>query len=291
LIRVADLSPVTNPRAAERTEPNRDAHGQEFLRVLTMVLDEYRGRYQRCIVALDAPLQCRLRRDQPVRVRSSAKGERNGSLQRQADACIAVAKAAHADDPARRVWNANLQVQPGSPIPVRIQRILRHLVEKLHFTIFGEERNPASRQVIEIFPSEAIWAVGVLGHYGEASPADLRQYKQRGRLTIADAMKQAAMPLEGFLSLLSAPTVELPLSNWVSQLATHACQTSLTRGMTTHVTKGKAFDDPIESGLSFLTAVSFALGCHHLWGAGYDGTIVGPGVIQVPPAQVDCGRG
>jgi hypothetical protein len=277
---MADLSKATNPRAAERTEPNRDPQGEVFLKKLSEVLDSYGGRYKRCILALDAPLESMLRPGQPARVKCSARGERNGSLQRQADACIANAKAAQSED-RQQAWNANLQVQPGSPIPVRIERILRKLSSDFEFTIFGEQRNQTSRQVIEIFPSEAIWSLGVLGHFGDASPADLRLYKRKGRLTVADAMQQASSPLNGFSSLLAAChwISPLPVSSWIRQLATYACFTSPAKGEPTHVRKSKAFDDPIESGLSFLTAVTFAFGCHHLHGDGTDGTIVGPGLM------------
>jgi hypothetical protein len=44
--------------------------------------------------------------------------------------------------------------------------------------------------------------------------------------------------------------------------------------------KGKEFDDPIESGLAFLTAFSFVGGFSHTWGDGSDGTIVGPGLLR-----------
>lgn len=281
VIRAADLSQATNHLAAQRTEPNRDPHGEVFLRELSSVLDTYSGRYERCILALDAPLQCQRRSNQRVRKKCYAKGEKSEIVQRGADESIATAKAKQVAQ--LRIWNARLQVQPGSPIPVRIERILRKLSTDLEFTIFGEQRSPTSRQIIEIFPSEAIWSLGVLGHFGDANPADFRLYKQKGRLTVADAMQQASLPLNGFSSLLAPGhgIPSLPISAWIRQLATHACFPPPARGEVTHVRKGKAFDDPIDSGLAFLTAVSFALGCHHLHGAGTDGTIVGPGLMAV----------
>jgi hypothetical protein len=58
-------------------------------------------------------------------------------------------------------------------------------------------------------------------------------------------------------------------------------------GRNTHrdglVGKGKRFDDVIDSGAAFLTAVAFALGEAHVWGDGDDGAIVGPGRLAGVP--------
>jgi hypothetical protein len=43
------------------------------------------------------------------------------------------------------------------------------------------------------------------------------------------------------------------------------------------VSKGKGFDDPIESGIALLTSVAFLVDLFHVWGDGSDGTVVGPG--------------
>ncbi|MCP4663733.1 MAG: hypothetical protein GY856_50760, partial [bacterium] len=45
----------------------------------------------------------------------------------------------------------------------------------------------------------------------------------------------------------------------------------------------KRFDDVVDSGIAFATAVAFAEGCFHHWGTGDDGTIVGPGSMSLQP--------
>ena len=64
------------------------------------------------------------------------------------------------------------------------------------------------------------------------------------------------------------------------QIARHAGMISTSRRRPSHVDKGKGYDDPIESGIAFFTALLFIQGEHHVWGDGSDGTIVGPGRMR-----------
>jgi hypothetical protein len=55
----------------------------------------------------------------------------------------------------------------------------------------------------------------------------------------------------------------LPLRRWSEQIADHARAVAADKKNTGVVRKGKGFDDPIESGFAFPTAVSFVGGLPH----------------------------
>ena len=83
------------------------------------------------------------------------------------------------------------------------------------------------------------------------------------------------------LASSGAPRAHVDRANdWIEQIARHAGTISTSRGRPSQVDKGKGYDDPIESGIAFLTALMFIQGEHHVWGDGSDGTIVGPGRMR-----------
>lgn len=136
------------------------------------------------------------------------------------------------------------------------------------------------RGVVEIFPSEAIWALGHLGAYGELDSAAVRAYKakQPKSLALEEARAVACRPLEGFrLPLCAGGLPTETFEDWVDRIAAEAVELGRTGSV---VTKSKSFDDLIDSGIAFLTAVACALGQFHEWGNGTDGTFVGPGLLR-----------
>ena len=155
------------------------------------------------------------------------------------------------------------------------------LKSKCGFVCWGIDRKHHERQVIEIFPSEAIWSLGLLNGYPSLKPCDVRSYKNKkpNSLVREVALETALRPLLGFVECFGSQ-VGLPLRRWCEQLADYACAIAADKKKGDTVRKGKGFDDPIESGLAFLTAVSFVGGLSHTWGDGSDGTIVGPGLLQ-----------
>lgn len=83
--------------------------------------------------------------------------------------------------------------------------------------------------------------------------------------------------LSGFTHLFNSSLAHrLPVSRWIGQIADYACDVSMQED-DGQVSKGKGFDDPIESGIALLTGVAFLVGIFHVWGDGSDGTVVGPG--------------
>ncbi len=273
-----DLSRAPNPRSDQPTEANFDADARLLAGEVSRILNDNRERFVRCIVALDAPLEAMVRPDQPPRVKAVRKGQTTGAKRRQCE-CAIQAHQSNANIGHQRVWNADLRIQSGSPVPSRITNLLRELAKENGLVLWGRDRRLHNRNIIEIFPSEAIWSLGLLGAYPSITSQDVRAYKSKKphSLAIRLAEEQALRPLSGFVRLLERGAVgTLPIQHWIEQIAAHA------RGVALHrqgdaVTKGKGFDDPIESGIAFLTGVAFALGRFHAWGDGSDGTIVGPG--------------
>ena len=129
---------------------------------------------------------------------------------------------------------------------------------------------------MEVFPSEAIWALGIQGAYGDLCSQTVRAYKAKKprQLPVEEARVSARRPLQGFLAPLRAGGLSVEVAHaWIDQLVFAAVGPA--RDCQLH--KSKAFDDTIDSGIAFLTAVSCAMGQFHEWGGGADGTIVGPG--------------
>lgn len=154
---------------------------------------------------------------------------------------------------------------------------MRTLADEAGFSVWRTGSGPSPRDVIEIFPSEAIWSLGLSGLYAGRTPEEVRSYKTKGSLNIVCTKEQALGPFAGFERLLEEPgSTRLPLEAWIWSIVEYACRIATVQGGNI-VSKGKGFDDPIESGIAFLTGVSFVTGAYHEWGDGTDGTIVGPG--------------
>jgi Protein of unknown function (DUF429) len=276
---LVDLSTAPNPVVAP-TESNYDAYGDLLAGRVTAILNESEGRYQRCIVALDAPLEARTREKQPLRVKAVAKGMKTGAERRQCEDAIQRHKGLFTNNEAQ-AWHPGLQIQSGSPVAPRIASILEKLKTECGFVCWGMDRSSHERQVIEIFPSEAIWSLGLQGGFPETRPSDVRSYKKKEPRSFGreEAMDTAIRPLLGFVECIEQQ-VRLPVRRWSEQIAEYACRIATDEHNVEHVRKGKGFDDPIESGIAFLTAVSFVGGSFHTWGNGTDGTIVGPGSLR-----------
>lgn len=277
---MVDLSAAPNPRQSP-TEPNYDVDGELLASRVARILDENKGRFLRCVVALDAPLEARIRENQRRRVKAVASGVETGAKRRQCEKAIQQHKGTLMSKQAQ-VWHSDLRIQSGSPIAPRIASILEKLKGKCGMACWGMDRTSHQRQVIEIFPSEAIWSLGLMGGYPNFCPSEVRSYKKKkpSSLPRDAALEVALRPLLGFAQCFESQLF-LPLSHWSEQIADYACAIAGDKKSSETVRKGKGFDDPIESGLAFLTAVSFVGGVYHVWGDGTDGTIIGPGRLPV----------
>jgi hypothetical protein len=276
---LVDLSVAPNPGASP-TEPNFDADGELLANRAVQILEENKGRFLRCVVAVDAPLEARISAHQPKRVKAAGSGVATGAKRRHCEEMIQRHKGIYKGDKAQ-VWNADLRIQSGWPLAPRIASIIEKLKSKSGIAPWGIDRSSHQRQVIEIFPSEAIWSLGLLGGYADQCPGEVRSYKNKkpSSLSREVAVETALRPLLGFAKCFERQ-LSLPLRNWSEQIANYACDIAKDKKNSNVVRKGKGFDDPIESGIAFLTAVSFIGRAYHAWGNGSDGTIVGPGCLQ-----------
>jgi hypothetical protein len=276
-VETVNLHDAINPDRAAPTEANFDAGGAVICAAIAATIRGRAGTFDRLVIALDAPLEANVRPDQPPRHRAVAKGVKAGSKRRQSE--DELQSFMRGLDPATRAaWAADLKIQSGSPIPPRIAAIVGAL---------GAAGYPpfrpaaASDVVLEVFPSEAIFRLGVAGHYGALTSAQVRSYKAKkpARLAADAAHEAASRPLLGFVPVLECGGVpRAVVAQWVSTLSDYAC--TVAGRDDGSVRKSKGFDDPIDSGIAFLTAAAFALGQFHAWGDGSDGVIVGPGVLQ-----------
>lgn len=279
-IELVDLSPVPNPVASDATEANYDRNGKYLVDAILRTIERTATGVEKVIIALDAPLEACARPGQPIRRKAVAKGESMGSVRRECEQALA----RHMQDlptDVRRGWNRDLKILSGSPVAPRIANVLE-LLEEHNYEIVRHAEQEPSRAIIEIFPSEAIWSLGVLGHYAELTSQEVRAYKSKDKATKTMsncvARDVASRPLAGFAGVL-CPDDGLDSSvvaSWIDTLVDNAvaCSPGKTAG---EVDKGKGFDDPIDSGIAALTCVAHALGRYHIFGDGSDGTIVGPG--------------
>lgn len=277
-----DLGGAPNPRRDLPTEPNFDPEGELLTRAILEVIDRHPGA-ERVIVALDAPLECCARPGQEPRQKSVPKGVSMGSQERQAEKELrAFMRGARTTSG----WNRDLRIQAGSPIPPRIAKVVEGL-RTARPDLLPTYTHPRSepRGVVEVFPSEAIWALGLQGAYGALDSASVRSYKSKEPqvLDLHDAAVAARQPLVGFLRLLeSAGVPDSVLGRWTDAIVEEAARIARDASAG-RVLKRKCFDDPIDSGIAFLTAVAAAVGEYHTWGDGSDGLILGPGRLESDP--------
>ena len=251
---LVDLSAAPSPAWKLPIEPNFDPDGRLLVDAINKILGERKGEYRRCVISLDVPLEARDRAGQPPRVKAASKRAATGAKRRECEDQIQEFKRGR-KSPEFRAWNAGLNIQSGSPIPTRLSRVLRALADEAEFTVWRTGSRASFRDVIEIFPSEAIWSMGLSGHHTDRSSEEVRCYKSKGSLYVGCAMEQALLPLDGFERLFEGQrSARLPLRRWIESIAEYSCRIAI--GKTgSMVRKGKGFDDPIESGIAFLTGV------------------------------------
>jgi predicted nuclease with RNAse H fold len=287
-IETIDLSLAPNPESADNEEPNFDRDGSHLVDALLETVDRITHKNDRVLIALDAPLESAQRPKQPARRKAVAKGVPMGSVRRECEKALSH-YASMLPENVRKIWNGDLRIQSGSPIPPRITSLLARLQECGYEIVRNDKRQPM-RGAIEIFPSEAIWALGTLGHYPDLTSKEVRAYKSKNDrvMSTEESLGIAARPFLGFSRILEGcDRIDSSIvASWIDELADHAVACSRHEGSDL-VHKGKGFDDAIDSGIAALTCVAYALGQHHLFGNGTDGVIIGPGQlgrVAVPEA-------
>ena len=217
----------------------------------------------------------------PKRVKAADAGIGTGAKRRQCEEMIQRHKGIYKSDKAQ-VWHSDLRIQSGWPLAPRIASIVEKLKSKCGIASWGMDRSSQQRQVIEIFPSEAIWSLGLMGGFPNLCPGEVRSYRTEPSSLLREVAVETARQAPPRIRQMLLVQLPLPLHNWSEQVASYACDIAKDKKGDDKVRKGKGFDDPIESGIAFFTAVSFVGRAYHAWGDGTDGTIVGPGRLQVP---------
>jgi hypothetical protein len=300
-MRRVDLRKTFNPAAAA-TEPNCDADAGL---VIAAVEEIVKGQQVAgCVVlAVDAPLRALDRPNLPPRSRklgSKAAGGEKVAKGLAYRLCDEAAREGLRQDLGEGGWKHVWNIQPGAPLPPRVVALVAGL-ERLGFQLYTTPAHaPGRRVLIECFPGEALWALGVLGHFGKYRPGEAKEYKVErwadprlwgeptamGKRPWPDVMGWVYRGLYGFGSrevLGVAPEV---FSGWMADLTGHVLADPMVTGKpgaprrALRARRGKPLDDLVDSMNCFLTAVSFARGRAHVWLGNdpQDGHIIGPGL-------------
>ena len=200
---LVDLSALPNPGASP-TEPNLDPDGELLATSVAKILADHKGCFQRCVVALDAPLEARIRVDQPKRVKAVDAGIATGAKRRQCEEMIQRYKETARGNRLKRgtpICTSSL----ARPSLLASPPWWEKLKSKCGLVCWGLDRNSHERQVIEIFPSEAIWSLGLMNGFLNLSPDNIRSYKKKkpGSLSHATAIETALRPLFGLFDVSS----------------------------------------------------------------------------------------
>lgn len=261
----------------------RDPEARATVSELSRLIDEHGTKAERIVLAIDAPIQTN--RQLPERQPKPSKG----SVQRRA--CDE-----HLNDRRKRIdkamggacgWHPN--VQPGAPLPPRLQKFLSAVRESAGLKVWSIESAQANRLVVECFPAEAIWAAKRLDQFPERLSAPVvRAYKEQAgsRLSATQVRELVETTLlEGFKRPSGIPHVWPRLVETVIAWMlndSHWQVGDLFRG-------GKLLDDVVDSMICLATAISYAHNAAHVWqhpDHRDDGHIVGPGRFASEETQV-----
>jgi hypothetical protein len=257
--------------------PNYDGDAGLLIGALEVELRRLEGDgASRVILAIDAPLATK-QTNLPPRPRAADEDKPVGQ-RRSCDTLFSQTKEAIGGP-----WGRAAQIQPGAPLCPRVHRLVERLIRDLGFSLWDARTPPGAsptRTLIEIFPAEAIWSLGVSGLLGRNAPDSIRLYKSLGgrHVTLNDALDWACRPLRGFVSLLSPG---LDVATAVEKLAVWACADALPDET---IVLTKRYDDLVDSGIAWLTALAFAHENYHVLAApDGDGHIVGPAHLPSIP--------
>jgi hypothetical protein len=259
---------------------NRDPSAEATSAAVKRLVDGYEGDAKRIVIAIDAPLQTN--RQLPERTPLPKKG----SVQRRA--CDT-----HLSDRRKRIdkfyggaagWHPN--VQPGAPLPRRLQILLKSLSSLYEIKPWTAMTSQINKLAIECFPAEAIWAVKRLNQFPEKFTAPVvKAYKDQSgsRLTATQVRDLVeTVLLEGFKVPSGAPDVWPRLVEDVLAWM----QNDQKWRVGNFYRGGKMLDDVVDSMICLATAISYAKNSAHVWQDAKqtdDGHIIGPGrFAQVP---------
>ncbi|NDE34901.1 MAG: DUF429 domain-containing protein [Gammaproteobacteria bacterium] len=247
----------------------RDPDGSLTAGAIGKVIDRYASQVQSIVLGIDAPLLS-TQVIPPRRARAWRAADRVLSdARRGIDQFVGGSNG----------WHPTLQ--PGAPLAPRVVHLLERLSSQHGFAVWKSATDQHERVAIEVFPSEAIWALKRLGGYGDHPNAKLiRSYKKlKGVLLREDEVRNLVHGVlspvgpiigfeEGWETILERSLSWLLADNEWAQSAEY-------RG-------GKLLDDAIDSLLCLAAAIGYAKGECHVYVDELnpdDGHIIGPGVF------------
>lgn len=254
-------------RRKDNRECERDVCARQTLTAIKEIVSAYGSEDTRIVLAVDAPLA------------ESGEMPRNGRKRRRACEQILSTHRMAIDKAAGGARGWHPTIQPGAPIPPRVSKLVAGLRD-LGFALWNEQTASAGRLLLEVFPSEAIWATHHLVGYGDLTATQVREYKKqkRNRLNeeaVREFIKTVLRPMGAatrnsfrFERIVSGITADiLKDGSWRFDDGTY-------RG-------GKPLDDAVDSLICLAVAISYAGGNAHVWtseASPEDGHIIGPGV-------------
>jgi predicted RNase H-like nuclease len=173
-------------------------------------------------------------------------------------------------------------VQPGAPLAPRVIQLIKSLESQHGFTLWSGESERHERLVIEVFPSEAIWALKRLGGYADHQNADvIRSYKKlKGMLLneseVRNLVRSVLAPVGRIIDF--EEDWQLLLESALSWMIADP-----TWGEGAFFRGGKLLDDVIDSLLCLAVSVGYAKGESHVFFSEQnfnDGHIIGPGRFE-----------
>lgn len=173
-------------------------------------------------------------------------------------------------------------LQPGAPLTPRVLHLIERLSHQHGFGVWNTANVQHDRLAIEVFPSEAIWALKRLGGYVEHQNADLiRGYKKLKGVALAEG--DVRNLVQGVLSPVGSiigfeEGWQMILDSSLSWLL---ADPEWTQGVDGY-RGGKLLDDAIDSLLCLAAAIGYAKGESHVYvdnSNADDGHIIGPGLF------------
>ena len=247
----------------------RDLDAVLTARAIAEVIDLFSEQVERVVLGIDAPLLS-TQVIPPGRQRAWRASDRVLSdTRRSIDQFVGGSNG----------WHPILQ--PGAPLAPRVVHLLERLSSQHGFAVWKSATDQHERVAIEVFPSEAIWALKRLGGYADHQNADLiRSYKKLKGVVLREEevrnlVQGVLSPVgriigfeEGWQMILDSSLSGLLADNEWAQGAEY-------RG-------GKLLDDAIDSLLCLAAAIGYAKGESHVYVDELnpdDGHIISPGVF------------
>lgn len=248
----------------------RDPSGILTARAIGLLIHRYGDQVQNIVLGIDAPL---------LSTQVIPKGRERAW--RSADRVLSdTRKAIDQHFGGSQGWHPTLQ--PGAPLAPRVVSLLGYLKSEFDFHVWSPDDQDREKLILEVFPSEAIWAMKRHGGYAAHSTAEkVRRYKKLkgtllSELDVHDILTHVLAPVGPILRIQKEwQFIQEESLNWMLSDPSWV-QGEGFRG-------GKLLDDVVDSLLCLASSISYTLGLAHSYldmDKPEDGHIIGPGLFS-----------